>query len=252
MDLFDNKKEAKEENGYIHEQLSLDFDTAAETNPEKVELTDNNIAVKKEEGVKKKKIKEKKIKKKKSTRDLKEGHLDLGVGSFGKYLQDMRVKNNYSISQVEQLTKIKAEYIELLEMEKLRLELPSVYVLAYARKLCNCYKVPESEMVGIINELKDKLDNSLPADFIENIHVDYELDEDNQKKIRHFAWLLLGALTFFIALVGLAVFMLSAPSKPKTVVAPIEKNVQKFDQAKLKKLQAPVIIEATELPEKSK
>jgi len=255
MDLFDNKKEVKEENGYIHEQLSLDFDIAAETSPEKVEVPDAGTAVKKKEEAKKQEIKEqkeKKINKKKSTRDLQEGHLGLGVGSFGKYLQDMRVKNNYSISQVEQLTKIKAEYIELLEMEKLRLELPSVYVLAYARKLCNCYKVPEAEMVGLINELKDRIDSSLPSDFIENINIDYEIDEDNQKKIRHFAWLLLGALIFFIALVGLAAFMLSAPSKPKTVVAPIEKNVQKFDQAKLKKLQAPVIIEATELPEKTK
>lgn len=257
MDLFDNKKEAKEENGYIHEQLSLDFDTAAETNPEKVQVPDVEAAREKKEEAKKKERKEKKDRKikkkqKKSTGDLQDGLLGLGVGSFGKYLQDMRVKNNYSIAQVEQLTKIKAEYIELLEMEKLRLELPSVYVLAYARKLCNCYKVPEAEMVGIINELKDKLDSSLPSDLIENINIDYELDEDNQKKIRHFAWLLLGALIFFIALVGLAVFMLSAPSKPVTVVAPIEKNVQKFDQAKLKKLQAPVIIEATELPAKTK
>jgi len=75
---------------------------------------------------------------------------------------------------------------ELLEMEKLRFELPSVYVLAYVRKLCVCYKVPESEIAGIINELKDTLESSLPADFIENINIDYEIDEDNQKKIRHF------------------------------------------------------------------
>ena len=251
MDLFDNKKEAKEDNGYIHEQLSLDFDTAAETNPEKVQIPDNNIAEKKKEEAKKREKKERKVKKKKFAGDLQDGRLGIGVGSFGKYLQDMRVKNNYSISQVEQLTRIKAEYIELLEMEKLRLELPSVYVLAYARKLCNCYKVPEAEIVGIINELKAKLDSSLPSDFIENINIDYEPDEDNQKKIRHFAWLLLGALIFFVALVGLAVFMLSAPSKPTTVVVPVEKDVQKFDQAKLKKLQAPVMIEATELPAKT-
>lgn len=251
MDLFDNNKETKEENGYIHEQLSLDFNTDAESNPEKVQVPDVDITVEKKEENKKKERKEKKIKKKHSAGDLQDGHLGLGVGSFGKYLQDMRVKNNYSIAQVEQLTKIKTEYIELLEMEKLRLELPSVYVLAYARKLCTSYKVPEAEIIGIINELKAKLDSSIPSDFIENINIDYEIDEDNQKKVRHFAWVLLGALIFFIAIVGLAVFMLSAPSKPTTVTAPVE-DVQKFDQEKLKDLQAPVIIEATELPAKTK
>lgn len=251
MDLFDNNKEAKEENGYIHEQLSLDFDTAAEVAAGKTEVPEADVIVeKKEENKKKKKAKKIKKKKKKSAGDLQDGHLGLGVGSFGKYLQDMRVKNNYSIAQVEQITKIKTEYIELLEMEKLRLELPSVYVLAYARKLCSCYSVPENEIIGIINELKAKLDSSMPSDFIENINIDYEADEDNQKKVRHFAWVLLGALVFFITLVGLAVFMLSAPSKPKNVTAPIE-GVQKFDQGKLKDLQVPVIIEATELPAKT-
>jgi len=255
MDLFDNnKEEKKEEENYIHEQLSLDFDITAEveSNSDELSSPDSDILAKNKEEKKKKKKekKEKKLRKKKKSKDnLQDGHLGLGVGSFGKYLQDMRVKNNYSIAQVEQETKIKAEYIELLEMEKLRLELPSVYVLAYARKLCSYYKVPECEIVSIINELKGKLDSSVPSDLIENISIDYELDENNQKKVRHFAWLLLGALTFFVALVGIAVFMLSAPSKVEPVNASVE-DVEKFDQEKLKVLQAPVIIEATELPAK--
>lgn len=257
MDLFDNKQETKEEDGYIHEQLSLDFDINAEAESDagKADVLPVFDVVEKQQDEKEKKKKEKKVKKldkkkKKSASDFQDGHLGLGVGSFGKYLQDMRVKNNYSISQVEQATKIKAEYIELLEMEKLRLELPAVYVLAYARKLCSYYEVPEREVVGIVNELKTKLDSSMPADFIANINVDYEVDEENQKKIRHFAWLLLGALIFFVILVGIAVFMLSAPSKP-VIVNPPAGEVEKFDQAKLKVLQAPVIIEATELPAKT-
>ena len=196
MDLFDKDKEIKEENDYIHEQLSLDFDISSE-GALKLDKKDEPVKAKKP-GKKKKK----KAKKKKAPGGFEDGHLGLGVGSFGKFLQDMRFKNDYSIAQVEQTTKIKAEYIELLEMEKLRLELPSVYILAYARKLCTCYKVPEHEIVAIINELKSKFDSSFSPDLIENINIDYEVDEDNQKKIRHFAWLLLGALIFFIALVG--------------------------------------------------
>lgn len=241
MDLFDKDKEIKEENDHIHEQLSLDFEISAETALKPVKEDETVKA--KEPGKKKKK--------KKSPGDFEDGHLALGVGSFGKFLQDMRFKNDYSIAQVEQTTKIKAEYIELLEMEKLHLELPSVYILAYARKLCTCYKVPEHEIVAIVNELRSKLDSSFAPDLIENINIDYEVDEDNQKKIRHFAWLLLGALIFFIALVGIAVFMLSAPSKPKTVNDLIPAAADKFDQEKLKTIQMPILIEATELPAKT-
>ena len=235
MDLFESNKESAEKN--IHEQLSLDLDLTPEDTP----------SIGKEK--KKQKKKNPKKKKKHSKSDFQEECLPLGVGSFGKYLQDMRVKNNYSIAQVEQLTRIKGRYVELLEMEKLRFELPSVYVLAYARKLCLCYKVPVNEITSILDELKDKLDSSFSHELIEHINIDYEIDEDNQKKMRHFAWLLLGGLIFFVALVGVAIFMLSSPAKTPSINRSTSTAVvEKFDRKKLRVLQAPIIIEASELP----
>jgi len=245
MDLFKKNKETEKEESYIHEQLSLDFELAPEdaSNTDTEEFAGSDIPVKKEK---------KKSKKKHSTGDFREECLPLGVGSLGKYLQDMRVRNDYSIAQVEQLTRIKGRYIELLEMEQLRLELPSVYVLAYARKLCTCYKVPVNEIASIIDELKGKLDSPFSPELIEHINIDYEIDEDNQRKIRHFAWLLLGGMIFFAVLVWIAVFMLSAPAKPTTASQSIPTvTAEKFDQEKLRVLQAPIIIEATELPAKT-
>jgi transcriptional regulator with XRE-family HTH domain len=250
MDLFDNKKETEKEESDIHEQLSLDFDLTPEgtSNTAREEPASTDISAPKE----KKEKKKPKKKKKHPVGGFEENSLPLGVGSFGKYLQDMRVRSGYSIAQVEQLTRIKARYIELLEMEKLRLELPSVYVLAYARKLCLCYKVPVNEIASIIDELKGKLDSSFSHELIEHINIDYEIDEDNQKKIRHFAWLLLGGLLFFVALVWIAIFMLSAPSKPTAVgQSTSTAAAEKFDQKKLRVLQTPIIIEATELPAKT-
>jgi transcriptional regulator with XRE-family HTH domain len=270
MDSPDKNKKTsgKTEEVYTQEQLSLDLElpenepqtgsSAAKTEPaaKKTEPTAQN----KENGSEpdselkreKKAAKEKSATKKgPSQSDFKEVYLDIGVASLGKYLQDMRVKNNYSIEQVEEITRIKRQYIELLEMEKIQIQLPSVYILAYARKLCACYNVPESETDAIINELKMKLDRSFPHDFINNINIDYEIDEDSQKKLRHFAWLLLGALGLFIVLVGIAVFILSAPRKPAPVDTSVPLNApEKFDQEKLRVLQPPVIIEATELPAK--
>ena len=138
-------------------------------------------------------------------------------------------------------------------MDKLRKELPPFYVLAYIRKLCTCYRVPVDKAATIMSELKTELESAVSPELIENINRDHDIDEDNQKKLRHFAWLLAGAIVFFILLVGLAIFMLSSPSASKGATRanlPIVAG-EKFDQEKLRFLQTPVIIEATELPARS-
>ncbi|MFA6715925.1 MAG: helix-turn-helix domain-containing protein [Victivallales bacterium] len=259
MDSSDKKKHMAVEDGevFTQGQLSLGLDLPEDVPPTaqaEVKKSAPPAAASEpdsEAGAEKKKKKEKTRKKEPPRSDFEEVYLDIGVASLGKYLQDMRVKNNYSIAQVEQITRIKSTYIELLEMEKLQLELPSVYVLAYARKLCACYGVPDNEADAIMNELKTKLDRSLPHDLVTNINIDYEIDEDRRKKLRHIAWLLLGALCLFVALVGIAVFMLAAPRTSSNVETSAPLTVpEKFDQEKLRVLQPPIIIEATELPAK--
>ena len=303
MDLFEKNKavEPQKDDGYIHEQLSLDFDVtseetpavenisesevpkpetpasvtacADEVNPEKPELAKNEVKSEKpelaknevksekpefveaedEKPPKKETAKKKDRKKKKRSGEPEEAFLNIGVGSFGKYLQDMRVRNNYSIAQVEQMTRIKAKYIEYLEIEKPGMDLPAVYMLAYARKLCTCYNVPEAETAGLIKELKNKMRDSMPPEIVENIKIDYEIDEDNQRKLKHFTWVFVSGIIFFIILVGIAVYIMVAPSKlskPETPAAIKFEPVEKFNPEKLKALQRPVMIEASELPPK--
>ena len=300
MDLFEKNKtaEPQKDDGYIHEQLSLDLDATSE-NPlvpeetpqkeaQKIEIpkqpektaespkSEDNVSAKTEPEVNpkpgsevekdklaepvNKKTPQKEVAKKKDRKKKKradgepeEAFLNIGVGSFGKYLQDMRVRNNYSIAQVEQITRIKARYIEHLEIEKPGLELPAVYMLAYARKLCSCYNVPEAETAGLIKELKNKMRDSMPPEIVENIKIDYEIDENNQRKLKHFTWMFLGGIVFFIVLVGIAVYILISPSKPSKPVTPVAGKVaplEKFNPEKLKALQRPVMIEASELPPK--
>jgi transcriptional regulator with XRE-family HTH domain len=285
MDLFEKNKatEPQKDEGYIHEQLSLDLDLTSEA-PAAENKSETDVAVsetpeepgksafvpeveaesksEKSEPVKKEKenkipeketVKKKDRKKKKRGIEPEEAFLNIGVGSFGKYLQDMRVRNNYSIAQVEQITRIKGKYIEHLENEKPGLELPAVYMLAYARKLCACYNVPEAETAGLIKELKNKMRDSMPPEIIENIKIDYEIDEDNQRKLKHFTWMFVGGIFFFVVLVGIAVYILFAPSKsskPETPAAVKAEPMEKFNPEKLKALQHPVMIEASELPPK--
>jgi hypothetical protein len=290
MDLFEDKKQ--EENA-DHEQLSL-FDTgdndkvqerneepkkaevvkpadeplsapAPEPVPDSIPEKNENIqkdikAVEKAEKVDQMEDipAEKTIKKKdKKKKILKKEPVFENTITFGKSLQDMRVRNDFSVSQVAQLTRIKDRYIELLEMEQLRTELPSVYVLAYARKLCSCYQASKAETDAVVMNLKNKLDNSVPAEMIENIHLDYEVDEENQRKIRHIVWFSLAGIILFILLIGASIFMLTSNSKDKSPAringtpASTTAQIETFDQEKLKELQKPIIIEATELPPKT-
>ncbi|MDD5727411.1 MAG: helix-turn-helix domain-containing protein [Victivallales bacterium] len=237
------KPENPENNG--HEQLSLDLNTAgeaAETAPQAEQKPDTP----------RNPLKKRQIKNKKDTAEqVKEGFLNIGVGSFGKYLQDMRVRSNYNISQVEQITRIKAKYIELLEMEKPEIELAPVFVMAYARKLCACYNVPEAETVGLMSELKSKMRESLPPEIMEKIKIDYEINEDNQRRMRNLAWLVLGTLAIFSILIAISIYIRLTPAAPpKTVKPETAVPLEKFDPEKLKVLQRPVMIEAGELPPK--
>ena len=275
MDLFDSNQKNEEKNSK-HEQLSLDFDLVPEAAPPAEEkIADEKTGISTEAPEKEpaapkatpekekqdapeiretpKELPKKDIKKTKSKKNPgADSHLPAITNSFGKYLEDMRVKNGYSINQIEQMTRIKSKYIELLEMEKLWGELPSVYVLAYVRKLCACYKVPVDKTVSILSELKKELEKPFSGELAENVNLDYELDEEGRKKLRHFVWLLLGGVVLFIALVGIAIFILSSPPKSTETSRPAAVlPTEKFNQEKLKVLHAPVIIEAGELPEKN-
>lgn len=253
MDLFGNNQTTEKEQNRGREQLALDFDAPSGSGTE-TPAPPSFSFVAPENHPEEKPVKEKKKSGKRKARSEPQGQPAPAEETehFGKYLQDMRVKNNYSLIQVEQLTRIKKKYIELLEMEKLVSELPSVYVLAYVRKLCACYQVPADKMTAIISELKSQLDNYAPAELIENIHLDHEIDENSQKKLRHLAWLVLGTLFFLAVLIGIAGFMLVAPAKKTAVIpsGPVTAG-EKFNPEKLDTLQPPVIFEATELPPKT-
>lgn len=93
--MFDNNQETEKEPNSTHEQLSLDFELTPEpvSNTDKEEAVAPDIPVQKEKKEKKEKEEKKPRKKKKhSAKNFQEECLPLGVGSFGKYLQDMRVK----------------------------------------------------------------------------------------------------------------------------------------------------------------
>lgn len=106
-----------------------------------------------------------------------------GEGSFGGYLRELRRRNNLSIAQIVEETRIKTEYLEALEAEDYgRLPQP-VYVLGYVRKLCNLYHVPADRVNSLTADLRERLEYELPEDISKSV-VDRAVSEENERKLR--------------------------------------------------------------------
>ncbi|MFA7230650.1 MAG: helix-turn-helix domain-containing protein [Victivallaceae bacterium] len=189
-------------------------------------------------------------------KDIEDEVLTGGHFSLGKYLQEARVQNGLSLFQVEMETKIRKNYIESLEREDFSNLPPSVYVIAYIRKLCSFYKVSAGKCDLIMEELKQHLDFSVPENMFVKMDIDHEVDEENEQKLKYLLWGLAAAVIFFGGMVTIAVMMLvspgtSQPPRPANattvaVTAPVSKT--QFDQNRLSQLTPNPRIEMSELP----
>ncbi|MCP3965852.1 MAG: hypothetical protein GY750_01690 [Lentisphaerae bacterium] len=162
---------------------------------------------------------------------LEEETFKTGVISFGKYLQETRIEQGYSLSQVEDGTKIRSYYIEALENELVNKLPPGVFIFAYVRSICAFYKIPQGKVDFILEELKSKIDSNVPQELYENINLDYEVDQESEQRLRNLTWLISGAAVLFIAIVTVAVILL-LPGKPSKKVNTIVQG-SKVDQAKV-------------------
>jgi transcriptional regulator with XRE-family HTH domain len=169
--------------------------------------------------------------------------------SLGKYLQEVRVKTGLSLQQVEQETKIQKCYVEALEMENFKGLPPAVYVLAYARKLCNYYQVSPGKTDLIVEELRSHLEYSVPDDLFVKMNIDRVVDEENEQKLRYLVWAFVGAVILFAGVVAIAVMMIIAPSDDnKSSEVPADNVLAQFDGNKLNELIAPQQLDFKELP----
>ncbi len=169
----------------------------------------------------------------------------IAVTSFGPYLRQVREKNNISVSELAEATKIRTTYIEAVEAEDFDTLPPAVYVLAYIKKLCECFELPAELVDELTSELQRHIQPEAPDDPSKTV-VDVELSQENPilfKRIIFFG--AAGALLVAI-LIGLIAFL----------VFPFDKEpdksgaVSSFDDAALIAVQPRPELEMHELGQK--
>ncbi len=164
------------------------------------------------------------------------------AGSFGHYLRELRLRNNFTIEQIADETKIRSTYLEALEAEDYSSLPQPVYVLGYVRKLCNLYRVDRERADEITATLREQLEYEIPEDITKTV-IDHEVSEENERKIRQLAMILAagGVLVVIVIVLGAVLLLAGLRSTAERSGSPV------FDETQLIELQGRPQLETSEL-----
>ncbi len=169
------------------------------------------------------------------------------VSSFGAYLRAVRERNNVTIAELAESTKIRSTYIEAVEAEDFDSLPPVVYVLAYIKKLCRCLQIPENIVEELTGEIQRHLEYESPEDPSKTV-VDVELSTENPVIFKRI--LIFGGMGIFllVLLISLAIFLLF-PSGGSENSSAASSNV-KIDENTLLSIQDTPEMKISELEQK--
>ena len=129
-----------------------------------------------------------------------------------------------TIKDVENATQIRAHYLTALEENDFGKLPQPVYVLAYLRKLCNLYDIPEDEEEQLVRPWRE-----FPCELPENLPAKVVADDDNEprKKVLRNLELALWAAGAVVAvgiIIGIVVLISSCVSRRNITESPFEKS----------------------------
>lgn len=123
-------------------------------------------------------------------------------------LKAARSSSGLSLDDVEKATQIRTHYVQALENADYDVLPRPVYVLAYLRKLCELYDIPEEEENQLVRPWRD-----IHCELPENLTASVQQDSENPHgKVLHqieVAILAVGALVILGIVVGIVVLVLS-------------------------------------------
>jgi cytoskeletal protein RodZ len=169
-----------------------------------------------------------------------------GLLSLGAFLQEARVKADYSFSQVAMITKLSIHYIEAIERNDFENAPPYIYVKAYVKKLCELYGVDESKAVSLLKPFGAR-DKVVSDSILQELEESKQINEKEEKKI---VFIIKTVLISFVTAVIIAIILYfcfggSDSETPKVSDNPqIEKQVV---QKKMEKLVVPQTLTPSEL-----
>ncbi|MDD4816734.1 MAG: helix-turn-helix domain-containing protein [Victivallaceae bacterium] len=144
--------------------------------------------------------------------------------SSGNYLRRIREESRLTLRQVSETTCIGIHYLEALEADNMKKMPPPVYVIAYIRKLCGFYNISPDSAERMIGNLRDQLRTDLPDSIINQVELDTEAVEQEEKEVKKLCWIIGGGIAGFIILavaVSLLIWRGGGETRPAATPAAI-------------------------------
>ena len=166
--------------------------------------------------------------------------------TLGSFLQEARVKSDYSLSQVAMITKLNIHYIEAIERNDFKNAPPYIYVKAYVKKLSELYGVDEERSLHLLTPFGES-DKFVSDSILQELEESKQINEKEEKKIVFIMKTILITFTVVLILVLILYFSFrdSDSDSPKI---PISSSVDKQQiQKKMEKLIVPQTLTPSEL-----
>lgn len=171
--------------------------------------------------------------------------------SVGRILLDARERSGLNIHEVEEATRIKAEFIEAIEHDDFKALPPPVYVRAYIRSLCALYDFSKELSEEIQHGIKQGMQNVVPEELIHQIERDKQINvEDEHKFKRMLTIVCVSAAALALLTVGSITLIVmnrkAATPRPGQTQTAVQSAT--FDPARLRDFSIPPLPELSRLP----
>lgn len=141
--------------------------------------------------------------------------------SVGQTLHEAREAKGLSHIDVEKKTKIKAEFIRLLENDDLSRLPPMVYIVAYIKTLCTVYDIPQEDAMLLVSSVRrGKEAPVLTEDVAKNLEPDKHVNPETKAKNKKILTIsIIIGVVALIWIIGI-VFLISHKGKKTTTAKP--------------------------------
>jgi cytoskeletal protein RodZ len=182
------------------------------------------------------------LKKNKEAADVKDDN-SLSLGAF---LQEARVKADYSFSQVAMITKLSIHYIEAIERNDLKNAPPYIYVKAYVKKLSELYGVDQNKALRLLRPFGEN-DKIVSDSILQELEESKQINEKEEKKI---VFIMKTIFVSFIIAVVIALILYFSFRENNTDSHKVSDNPKgeiQIVQKKMEKLVVPQTLTPSEL-----
>jgi hypothetical protein len=113
--------------------------------------------------------------------------IDTESATVGQILRHARIQLDFSILQVEQVTRIKRLFLEALEQDDHQSLPQPVYVNAYVKTLCELYGISHEGALALLEKMRERTrTRTVSEEIIHHLEEDKQVNPDEEQRVRRY------------------------------------------------------------------